>query len=82
MSAADRPWICTACGREVLASRCGCQGTVADSATATAPVVSPEATRLLRMARVHREAAALHPATAAANIADAERLEALAGGAA
>lgn len=74
-------FFCTACGRERLASRCGCQGTAGDT-TAPMPAVSPEAGRLLRMARAHREAAALHPASAAANLADAERLEAMAGGAA
>lgn len=61
---------CASCGRRRLTHRCGCIGTRAD------------AERLLRMAQVHREAAAVYPAHALANLADAERLERLAVGAA
>lgn len=71
-------WYCACCGHLRTARRCGCQGAAGDTPAALAPVET-EAARLLRMARVHREAAEIHPASAEANVADAERLERMAG---
>ena len=66
MSVESIVYICTACGRRRSAHRCGCSGTVDDAA------------RLLKMAKVHRAAAEIHPVSADANLRDAERLERLA----
>ncbi len=72
---------CLDCGRLRLTRRCGCLGTAADeAATASLAPVETEAARLLRLARIHREAAVIHQPSAAANLADAARLEMLAAG--
>ncbi len=71
-------WYCAECGNLRTARRCGCQGAAADTPAFLAPVET-EAARLLRLARIHRAAAERHPASAAANLADAERLEAMVG---
>lgn len=56
-------YYCAYCGLERLARRCSCAGSHTD------------VSRLKAMADAHRRAAALNPAEAAVNLADAERLE-------
>jgi len=72
-------FFCALCGRPRLASRCGCQGTVADTITLPLAIrIDSEAAHFLRLAQLHRDAAKLYPEHAPANIEDAERLERLA----
>lgn len=67
MTAPAGTYYCSECGRQRMSPRrCGCWGTTQD------------VVRLLEMAQIHRTAAKMHQPSAAANIADAERLERLA----